>query len=119
MKLAISARGPTLDSEVDPRFGRAEHFIFVDTDSGAFEAVANDQDLGAAVGAGIQAAKCVADRGAEAVLTGHCGPNAFRTLQTAGIAVCIGAEGTVKAAVDAFVNGSLVPAKGADVEGHW
>ena len=39
MKLALSARGPALSSELDPRFGRASYFVAVDTDTGKLSIV--------------------------------------------------------------------------------
>ena len=119
MKVAVTSRGPTLDDEIDPRFGRAQVFLVVDTDTGEFEAVDNKQNLEAAQGAGIQAGRIVADHGAEVLITGHCGPNAFRTLSAAGIKVVLGAEGTVGEAVEKLKKGELKPAGDADVEGHW
>ena len=119
MKVAVTAQGKTLDSPMDPRFGRAQCFIVVDTDSGDFEVADNQQNLNAAQGAGIQAGKTVADSGAEVLLTGHCGPNAYRTLSAAGVKVVVGAEGSVKEALEKFKNGELKPSEGADVEGHW
>jgi predicted Fe-Mo cluster-binding NifX family protein len=118
MKIVITARGGTLESEVDPRFGRAAYFMVHDTESGAWEAVDNAQNLQAPKGAGIQAGETVARLGAEAVLTGHCGPKAFRTLSAADIAIYTGAEGTVASAVEDFLAGRLTSASGADVEGH-
>lgn len=119
MKIAISSSGTTLDAPVDPRFGRAAKFILIDTATGAFEVHDNAQNLNAAQGAGIQSAQNVSQLGAEAVITGHCGPKAFRTLQAAGIKVAVGAKGTVAEAVEAFKKGELKPAESADVEGHW
>lgn len=119
MKVAITSVGPDPESAVDPRFGRCKCFMLCDTDAGAFSATDNAQNLHAAQGAGIQAAETVANLGAEAVLTGHCGPKAFRTLAAAGIKVYTGATGTVREAVTAFVAGKLAEAGDADVEGHW
>ncbi len=119
MKIAISSSGTALDAPVDPRFGRAAKFILVDTDTGAFSVHDNTQNLNAAQGAGIQSGETVSRLGAEVVITGHCGPKAFRTLQAAGIKVAIGAKGTVAEAVEAFKKGELKAAESADVEGHW
>ena len=44
MKIAILATGPSLDAEVDPRFGRCQHFIIVDPETMQFEAVENTND---------------------------------------------------------------------------
>jgi predicted Fe-Mo cluster-binding NifX family protein len=119
MKIIITSDGNSLESQVDPRFGRAKHFILVDTDSGEFSAHNNAQNLNAAQGAGIQAAQAVARLGAETVLTGHVGPKAFTTLQAANVAVYTGVLGTVKEAIEQFKGGLLTPAAKADVQGHW
>lgn len=119
MKIAVTSRGKLPDSPVDQRFGRAPFFVVVDTETGAVEAHDNVQSLSAPQGAGIQGAETVSRLGAEAVITGHCGPKAFRTLQAAGVRVVLGAEGTVAQAVEQFKAGALVPAGAPDVEGHW
>ena len=119
MKVAVSSVGETLDSAVDPRFGRAAQFVLVDTDTGEHEVISNAQNLNAAQGAGIQAAETVFKHGAEYVMTGHCGPKAYRALDAAGIKVISGVEGTVAEAVERLKNGEVKPSDGADVEGHW
>jgi len=119
MKIAVSSTGPTMDSSIDPRFGRAGLFLIVNSDTGAFEVVDNKQSLAAAQGAGIQAARTVSEHGAEVVITGHCGPKAFRTLEAAGIKIIVGAEGTVSQAIGNYNAGRLNPTDSPDVEGHW
>jgi predicted Fe-Mo cluster-binding NifX family protein len=119
MKIAVTATGNTLDAQVDPRFGRAPKFILYDSDSDTFEAVDNTQNLNAVQGAGIQSAETVSRNGAECVITGHCGPKAFRTLGAAGVKVYVNAQGTVAEAIRAFKAGELTLASGPDVEGHW
>ncbi len=119
MKIAVTASGASLDAPLDPRFGRAARFILVDSATGAFTVHDNTQNLNAAQGAGIQAAETVSQLGAEVVITGHCGPKAFRALQAAGIQVVTGAAGTVREAVERFQKGELKPATDANVEGHW
>ena len=118
MKLVITAQGPTLDSPVDPRFGRACYFLLVDSDTGSFTAHDNAQNLNAAQGAGIQAAQTVVELGAEAVLTGNVGPKAFTTLQTGQVAVYPGAAGTVREAVEQWRSGNSQPAAKATVQWH-
>jgi predicted Fe-Mo cluster-binding NifX family protein len=119
VKIAVTSTGKTPDSPVDPRFGRAAYFVLFDSDAGTFEAHDNAQNLNAPQGAGIQAGETVARLGAKALVTGHCGPKAFRVLKAAGIRVVVGAQGTAKEAMDRFLKGELKDAEDADVQGHW
>jgi len=118
MKIAITAQDGSLDAKVDSRFGRARYFVVVDPDTMKLEVVDNKQNLQAAAGAGVQAAQTVAEHGASAVLTGNCGPKAFRTLGAADVAVFMGLDGTVKEAIAAYKSGDLKPAGNANVEAH-
>ena len=119
MRIAISSAGKQLDSNLDPRFGRAPYFIILDEETMDFEAVENTQNLNLPQGAGIQAGKTIADQHVDALITGHCGPKAFRVLQNAGIKIVTGAGGKVTEAVDQFKRGELEIASEADLEGHW
>ena len=119
MRIAISAEGKQLDSNLDPRFGRAAYFIILDAETMDFEAVENTQNYNLPQGAGIQAGKTLAEQHVDALITGHCGPKAFRVLQKAGIKIVTGAGGKVTDAVDQFRKGVLEVASQADVEGHW
>lgn len=117
MKVAVTSRGTTLDDQVDPRFGRCAHFVIVETDDMSCEAMANS-NASAGGGAGIQAAQLVADKDVKTVLTGNCGPNAFRTLEAAGIETVIGVDGTVREAVESYKAGKLKASSGPSVESH-
>ncbi len=119
MKVAISATAKNLDAQVDPRFGRAACFLLVDPETMEYEPIENTQNIQAAQGAGIQAATLVARKKAEAVITGHCGPKAFETLNAAGVRVVVGVSGSVREAVENFKAGKYSYANAADVEGHW
>jgi predicted Fe-Mo cluster-binding NifX family protein len=119
MKIAITAQGKALTSPLDPRFGRAPMFLVYDLDAETFAVVDNAQNLNAAQGAGIQAAQTVAGLGVQAVVTGHCGPKAFRVLLAAGIQVFTTEATTVTEALEQYRAGTLTEAKAADVEGHW
>ena len=119
MKIAVSATGKALDSEVDPRFGRAPYFVVVDSETNDFEVHENTQNLNLPQGAGIQAGKTIANSGADVLLTGNCGPKAFAVLEQAGIAVVIGAKGKVSEAVSAYLKGDIGSASGPNVDGHW
>jgi predicted Fe-Mo cluster-binding NifX family protein len=118
MKIAVTSVGKTLDSKVDQRFGRAAYFIIIDTEVMDFNVIENES-VAAAGGAGISSAKAVADAGAEAVLTGNCGPNAERTLTAAGAKLYTGATGTVAEAVELFKGGKLTEAAGPNVPEHF
>lgn len=118
MNIAVSAAGDNLDAQVDPRFGRCQYFIFVDSESMEFEAVPNES-ASAVGGAGIQAAQNMADMKAEVVLTGNMGPNAFQTLSAAGIKIIIGVSGTVKDAIKKFKAGELKETPAPNVASHF
>ena len=100
-KICVTSSGPTLESMVDPRFGRCAYFIIVDSETYAFEAVSNDAAM-ASGGAGVRAAQTVASLNVEAVLTGSVGPNAFPALQDAGIKILAGVSGDVKTAIENY-----------------
>ena len=109
MKVCVTALGPGLNAQVDPRFGRAAYFVFVDTETMKGDSMANP-NVTAMGGAGIQSAQMVAERGAQVVITGHLGPNAASALAAAGIQVILGVQGmTVREAVEAFKAGRLQP----------
>ena len=119
MKIAVTAKGTTLAAEVDPRFGRAPYILIIDTETMLFEALDNSANVNAFKGAGIQAATTVADKEVEVLLTGYCGPNAFKTLEAAGLKVVCDISGTVQDTVNAFMAGKLVYSSGPNAEGHW
>ena len=119
MKVLITAQGKDLESAVDPRFGRAQYFLLIDSESEAFTVHENSQNLNAPQGAGIQAGSTVIELGAEALITGNVGPKAFSVLQSGKVAMYIGATGTVKEALQAFKAGTLQCTDSANVEGHW
>ncbi len=119
MKVAITSKGELLSSEIYPRFGRAPFIIIVDTETMAFEALDNSTNVNAFKGAGIQAATMVADKGAEVLLTGYCGPNAFKTVNAAGLKVVNDISGTVQDVVAKFKTGNMAYSDEANTDGHW
>lgn len=119
MKIAITTSGNDLNSPLDARFGRAARFLLYDMEANSFTLVDNAQNLNAAQGAGIQAATTVVRAGAEALITGNCGPKAFLVLKEAGVKVYNTRSATVKEALDQFSAGLLAEAEAANVEGHW
>jgi predicted Fe-Mo cluster-binding NifX family protein len=91
----------------------------VDSETFAVEVLDNRENMNALKGAGIQAAVMVSNKGAEVLLTGFCGPNAFKALEAAKVGVANNASGSVRDAVQAYLDGKLPLADKADVEGHW
>ena len=106
MKICVTSQGDNLEAQVDPRFGRCQYFIFVETDTMEFEAVAN-QNISGMGGVGVQSGQIVSDKGAKSVVTGSVGPNAMKTLQSAGVEVMDGVSGTIREAVEQYKKGSL------------
>ena len=105
-KICVTSTGPTLESIIDPRFGRCAYFIIADTATFAFEAIPNEAAR-ASGGAGVRAAQTVAAQNVEAVLTGSVGPNAYPALQDSGIRILVGTTGTVKNAIESYTGGVL------------
>jgi len=118
MNICVTSEGTTLDSSIDPRFGRCRYFLIVDSESMEFEAVENS---GAAQmgGAGIESARLVTEKDVKVVLTGNCGPNAFNTLNAADIEVYVGLQGSIREAVEQYKSGKLKPLQGPSVESHF
>ena len=118
MKICVSASSGSLDANVDPRFGRCQYFVIVDSETMEFTAVSNDSSS-AAHGAGIQAAQTVANRGAKVVITGNVGPNAFNVLSATGIKIVTGASGSVRESVEKYKSGQLKEIGNPTVGGHF
>lgn len=119
MKIAVTSRGTDLDSDVDPRFGRAAYILIVNSETFDFEVMDNNENVAALKGAGIQAAGAVANKGADVLLTGFCGPNAFKALKAGNVGVANNAKGSVREAVTAYLRGDLPLSEEANVEGNW
>ncbi|MGB5156682.1 NifB/NifX family molybdenum-iron cluster-binding protein [Desulfobacterium sp. N47] len=114
MKVVVSSTGKDLNAKIDPRFGRCDCFIIVDTEDMSFVSYDNE-NKGLSGGAGIQAAGFVVSKGAEAVLTGNCGPNAMTAFSAAGVTVYAGQTGSVREAVERFRTGGIMPLTQANV----
>jgi len=119
MKIAITAQGKELSSEIDLRFGRAKWLIVIDIETNDFQAHDNVVNLNAVQGAGIQTGQNIANLGVEAMVTGNVGPNAFKTLNKAGVKIFLAEKQTVQEAIDSFKAGKLKEIDQASVEGHW
>jgi predicted Fe-Mo cluster-binding NifX family protein len=119
LKIALTTSGSDLAAPLEDRFGRTPKFLVFDLDAGSFDVIDNTQAVNAAQGAGIQAAETVVRCGAQALITGHCGPKAFRALKAAGVKIFNTDAATVAEALAQYRAGKLAEAVSADVEGHW
>jgi predicted Fe-Mo cluster-binding NifX family protein len=117
MKIAISSSGPDLNSQVDVRFGRALYILIVDSDTMAYEAVENP-NIAVARRAGMHTAQIITDKGVQAVLTGNIGPSACDALSATGIEMVMGVRGTVRSAVERYLQGQLQPAGQSNLQPH-
>ena len=118
MKIVVTAKWAELESAIDPRFGRAPWLVAVDTETGEVTVRDNQQATNAAHGAGVRAARLALELGAQAVITGNIGPNAFRPLQDAGIKVYLTYAGTVEGTVARLLAGRLTEATAPSKRGH-
>ena len=106
MKLVLTSKGKSLDSEIDPRFGRCPYFCLLDPATMKAEFYENPA-LSSPGGAGIKAAQFVIDTGARALLTQNVGPRAFSTLSAGGVEIYTVESGTLLEAVEKWKKGEL------------
>jgi predicted Fe-Mo cluster-binding NifX family protein len=116
VRLAVTALRPELSSPIDQRFGRSRRLLIIDLPDRTTMVIDNQPGMHIAQDAGLQAAQKVIDSHADALITGHCGPKAFRALQTAGVTVYKVSDGSVAEALDRFEEGTLTAAVRADVD---
>ncbi len=117
MKLCVSASGKEMTAKVDATFGRARYLLIIDTDTLEMEVLDNSA-ANVTQGAGIAAAQLLANKGVDALLTGHVGSNAYAALESAGIKMYEGAStgDTVQEAVNKFRQGQVKESAGAGGE---
>jgi predicted Fe-Mo cluster-binding NifX family protein len=106
MRIAISATGRSLDAKVEPHFGRCWYLVVVDTETMQYETIDNAGVLKPGC-VGIRTSQLIANKWVDAVITGNCGPNTYKVLDAAGVKLFVGAEGTVREAVEACKEGKL------------
>jgi predicted Fe-Mo cluster-binding NifX family protein len=61
----------------------------------------------------------ISDQHADVLLTGYCGPNAFKALEAARVKVAGDVSGTVREAVAAFADGKVKLTSEPNADGHW
>lgn len=114
MTICITSQGSALESQLDPRFGRAKYFIFYDDETSQFEALENPH-IGGIGGVGVQVGQMMDERGVDVIITGNIGPNAFKTIEASNVTVYTGAHGTINQVLDDYKNGTLNPTNTATV----
>jgi predicted Fe-Mo cluster-binding NifX family protein len=72
MKIAITSTGNTLDSSIDPRFGRCSYFAIHDTDSNLTTFIPNPAKE-SPEGAGPAAVQFIATQGVNKIIAGEFG----------------------------------------------
>ena len=110
MRVAITSKGKTIDSEIESRFSRSPFFVIVNTETGHLKAFENP-GASAMDAACVGAVKFLVDRAVKAVITGNVGHNAFVTIQDTPIRIYLGATGTVREALENFKKRKLSRAK--------
>ena len=118
MKICVTSVSGNLDAQVDPRFGRCQYFMIVDSESMQFEPVPN-LAVTSGSGAGIQAAQTIASKKAQVLITGNVGPKAFQALSAAGINIITGASGKVRAVIEKYNKGLFSETKAPTVGEHF
>ncbi len=104
--ICITAQGPDLNAEVDSRFGRCPYFLLVNPNTLEFVALEN-ANADAEGGAGNQAGQFIISNNVKALLTGSVGPNAYETLNAAGVEMYTGISGNVKQVIEDYKAGKL------------
>ncbi len=109
MIIAVTSEGTTIGSKVDPRFGRAQYFVFMNDETKEITTFNNTENGSEAHGAGPKAASVLFDNQVNVLITGNGpGGNAATVLEKAGINIYIGAGGmTIEQAIKAYKNSEL------------
>ncbi|RLC37291.1 hypothetical protein DRH27_04000 [Candidatus Falkowbacteria bacterium] len=116
LKICVSSEGKTLNSEIDPRFGRCKYFLIVDIKGGNITNVGAITNKGADMdrGAGISAAGQVGELKADLVISGDIGPKAKEVLKQLNIKI-YKKTGLIKSAINDYIknpknNSDSIPA---------
>jgi len=101
MKIAVTSEGPTLDHNIEERFGRWPYLLIIDTDTLNFESMKNHN---IALGVDPRRAKSIAEKDVSFILAGNCGSTFIRIFEEAGIKVIDRLNGRVMDVVEHFVS---------------
>ncbi len=105
VKIAISSIGKSLNDNISEVFGRCPYFIIVDIKKSVIkenEIIKNVGDSQIS-GAGMAAAKMIAEKGVNVVIAKNVGPRALDVLEQFGIKI-FDASGKANKALQDFIN---------------
>ncbi|HUU78152.1 MAG TPA: NifB/NifX family molybdenum-iron cluster-binding protein [candidate division Zixibacteria bacterium] len=113
MKIAIMTNtNKGLEAKVSSHFGRAAYLNIANSDS--LELLEIKKNLNKNFGGDLSPPKFLQNNNITILLTKELGENAFRSLTRFGIVVYLGADGTVKEALEDYKNGKLWVAEEGD-----
>lgn len=108
MKVCIPTEGDGgIDDSVGQHFGRVPTYTVVDIDTGEVEVIANTSEHRGGTGLPPE---LISKTGTHVMLCGGLGPKAVTMFEQFGIDVFVGAEGTVRDAIEAWKQGMLMEA---------
>jgi predicted Fe-Mo cluster-binding NifX family protein len=120
MKICFTAEDKTLTSPIDPRFGRCQFLLFIDSENEKIIKIIDNTQIATWRGAGIATAQKIANENTQVVITGNIGPNAFTALQSADIEIITDVSNlTVKQALKKFKTNEFEKTKKPSVIGHF
>ncbi len=120
MKICFTAEGKTLNSQIDPRFGRCKFLLFVDSENEKITKTIDNAQIANWQGAGIATAQKIADENTQVVITGNIGPNAFTALQSANIEIITDVSNlTAKQALKKLKTNEFKKTEKPSVLGHF
>ncbi len=102
MLILIGADGNKLDSPVAKRFGHANHFILINTETKDFEAFEN-----LAEEHNHENLYEFLEKGVEAFIVGNIGPHAFEIINTPQSKVYLARKMSVSESINRFISGEL------------
>lgn len=116
MKICLTAKEGNLDSELDPRFGRAQNYVVYDTETNESKVISNES-INASGGAGTAGAQLMTREGISAVISGNFGPNASAGLNALNIEMYTSSVDSIKNIIEKYKTGKLTRINSATVEG--
>jgi len=112
----------SINSDMNPRFGRSEYFTFISIENDEIKSVkaVPNQNRDAMGGAGIQTAEFIGNNGAKEVIAGFLGPNAYQSLSALNIKIyqAPNAKITVNDCIDLYLKHQLQEMNTANVRSH-